>query len=57
MCSELVGMPGFEPGTSCSQSRHANQAAPHPVEPAEAYPVGLAAGMPAGQSGAQVSCP
>src|SRR5215470_15817730 len=29
--SDLVGMPGFEPGASCSQSRRANQAAPHPV--------------------------
>jgi hypothetical protein len=28
---DLVGMPGFEPGASCSQSRRANQAAPHPV--------------------------
>src|ERR1035438_3961214 len=37
----LVGMPGFEPGASCSQSRRANQAAPHPAaKPAEAYPVG-----------------
>ena len=26
-----VGAPGFEPGTSCSQSRRANQAALHPV--------------------------
>src|SRR3954469_19365730 len=26
-----VGTPGFEPGTSCSQSRHANQAALRPV--------------------------
>jgi hypothetical protein len=39
MCSELVGMAGFEPAASCSQSRRANQAAPHPVKPAEAYPV------------------
>jgi hypothetical protein len=29
--SELVGMAGFEPATSCSQSRRANQAALHPV--------------------------
>jgi hypothetical protein len=35
----VVGMPGFEPGASCSQSRRANQAAPHPVKPAESYPV------------------
>ncbi len=28
-----VGMPGFEPGASCSQSRRANQAAPHPARP------------------------
>src|SRR4030042_1714296 len=26
----LVGTPGFEPGTSCAQGRHANQAAPRP---------------------------
>jgi hypothetical protein len=26
-----VGMAGFEPAASCSQSRRANQAAPHPV--------------------------
>jgi hypothetical protein len=26
-----VGMAGFEPATSCSQSRRANQAALHPV--------------------------
>jgi putative transposase len=36
----LVGMAGFEPAASCSQSRRANQAAPHPAKPAEAYPVG-----------------
>jgi hypothetical protein len=28
---ENVGAPGFEPGTSCSQSRRANQAALRPV--------------------------
>jgi hypothetical protein len=37
MCSDLVGMAGFEPAASCSQSRRANQAAPHPVEPNVAY--------------------
>src|SRR6266566_5932053 len=37
MCSELVGMAGFEPAASCSQSRRANQAAPHPAEPYVAY--------------------
>jgi hypothetical protein len=37
MCPDLVGMPGFEPGASCSQSRRANQAAPHPVKPTVAY--------------------
>src|ERR1035437_3758758 len=37
--SDLVGMARFELAASCSQSRRANQAAPHPVEPAEAYPV------------------
>ena len=26
----LVGMPGFEPGTSCTPSRRASQAALHP---------------------------
>jgi hypothetical protein len=35
--SELVGMAGFEPAASCSQSRRANQAAPHPAEPTVAY--------------------
>ena len=38
MCSELVGMAGFEPAASCSQSRRANQAAPHPVEPNRSLP-------------------
>jgi hypothetical protein len=37
MCSDLVGMAGFEPAASCSQSRRANQAAPHPVRPNVAY--------------------
>ncbi len=37
--SVVVGMPGFEPGASCSQSRRANQAAPHPVNHPEAYTV------------------
>ena len=35
--ARLVGMPGFEPGASCSQSRRANQAAPHPAKPTVAY--------------------
>ena len=26
----FVGVPGFEPGTSCSQSRRANRTALHP---------------------------
>jgi hypothetical protein len=26
----LVGLPGFEPGTSCTPSRRASQAAPQP---------------------------
>ena len=30
-CPVTVGMAGFEPAASCSQSRRANQAAPHPV--------------------------
>ena len=38
MCSDLVGMAGFEPAASCSQSRRANQAAPHPVEPNRSLP-------------------
>ena len=38
MCSYLVGMAGFEPAASCSQSRRANQAAPHPVEPNRSLP-------------------
>jgi hypothetical protein len=37
--SELVGMAGFEPAASCSQSRRANQAALHPGRPAVAYPL------------------
>ena len=28
--SKLVGLPGFEPGTSCTPSRRASQAAPQP---------------------------
>jgi hypothetical protein len=35
--SKMVGMAGFEPATSCSQSRRANQAALHPGGPAVAY--------------------
>jgi hypothetical protein len=31
-------MAGFEPAASCSQSRRANQAAPHPVEPIRSLP-------------------
>ena len=31
-------MPGFEPGASCSQSRRANQAAPHPAGPNGSLP-------------------
>ena len=34
----LVGAGGFEPPASCSQSRRANQAAPHPVEPIRSLP-------------------
>ena len=37
ICSELVGMAGFEPAASCSQSRRANQAAPHPADRSVAY--------------------
>src|SRR5262249_32029316 len=37
MCSDLVGMAGFEPAASCSQSRRANQAAPHPADRSVAY--------------------
>src|SRR5215831_16561280 len=37
MYSELVGMAGFEPAASCSQSRRANQAAPHPADRSVAY--------------------
>ena len=32
-----VGMAGFEPAASCSQSRRANQAAPHPADRSVAY--------------------
>ena len=35
--SQLVGMAGFEPAASCSQSRRANQAALHPGGQAVAY--------------------
>src|SRR5215469_14021131 len=38
ICSELVGMAGFEPAASCSQSRRANQAAPHPAGPIRSLP-------------------
>jgi hypothetical protein len=38
MYSELVGMAGFEPAASCSQSRRANQAAPHPAGPIRSLP-------------------
>ena len=34
---KAVGMAGFEPAASCSQSRRANQAALHPAEPTVAY--------------------
>ena len=44
---DLVGMAGFEPAASCSQSRRANQAAPHPVAH-EAYR--LRAGLRRAQS-------
>jgi hypothetical protein len=27
----VIGVPGFEPGTSCPPDKRANQAAPHPV--------------------------
>jgi hypothetical protein len=27
---QIVGIPGFEPGTPCSQSRYANRTALHP---------------------------
>jgi hypothetical protein len=37
MCSDVVGMAGFEPAASCSQSRRANQAAPHPADRSVAY--------------------
>jgi transposase-like protein len=37
----MVGMAGFEPAASCSQSRRANQAAPHPARPTVAYLPGV----------------
>ena len=37
MWTFAVGMAGFEPAASCSQSRRANQAAPHPAQPTVAY--------------------
>jgi hypothetical protein len=52
MYSELVGMAGFEPAASCSQSRRANQAAPHPAGPIRSLPPDVlavaAAPFPAG---------
>jgi hypothetical protein len=33
----VVGMARFELAASCSQSRRANQAAPHPAKPTVAY--------------------
>jgi hypothetical protein len=31
-CMFMVGLPGFEPGTSASRTQRANQAAPQPVD-------------------------
>jgi hypothetical protein len=35
--ARMVGMARFELAASCSQSRRANQAAPHPAKPTVAY--------------------
>jgi hypothetical protein len=42
-------MAGFEPAASCSQSRRANQAAPHPANRTVAYRPGTGAGAWRGQ--------
>jgi hypothetical protein len=46
-------MAGFEPAASCSQSRRANQAAPHPVEPNVAYRLGTPGRLPLASEMAQ----
>ena len=38
----LVGLPGFEPGTSCTPSKRASQAAPQPETPSVAHVLILA---------------
>src|SRR5208283_1226203 len=38
----LVGLPGFEPGTSCTPSKRASQAAPQPETPSVAHVLVLA---------------
>jgi hypothetical protein len=38
----LVGLPGFEPGTSCTPSKRASQAAPQPETPSVAHALILA---------------
>jgi hypothetical protein len=43
MCSDLVGMARFELAASCSQSRRANQAAPHPEDQPKLTPPGTPA--------------
>ena len=46
----LVGLPGFEPGTSCTPSKRASQAAPQPEAPSVAHGV-LSIGSAESRSG------
>ena len=50
MCLLPVGMARFELAASCSQSRRANQAAPHPATPTVAYLSGRILGARADRS-------
>src|SRR6266576_3631896 len=45
-----VGVPGFEPGTSCPPDKRANQAAPHPVSTSTLSPPGFS-GRPSESGG------
>ena len=45
-----VGVPGFEPGTSCPPDKRANQAAPHPVYTSTLSPPGVS-GRPSESGG------
>src|SRR6266516_1176445 len=45
-----IGVPGFEPGTSCPPDKRANQAAPHPVSTSTLSPPGVS-GRPSASGG------